>query len=82
MGNVIDLTDSLERAAARQVAEKLKGMDITSAEHAIAINGAVYRVRSGWHVRDAVGEAVHYARLRQQERQNDWWQIGDFDGTA
>lgn len=82
MGNVIDLTDSLERSAARQVIDKLKSMDITSAEHAIAVNGAVHRVRSGWHVRDAVGEAVHGARLREQERQNDWRQIGDFDGAA
>lgn len=82
MGNVIDLTDSLERSAARQIIDKLKSMDITSAERAVAINGAVYRVRSGWYVRDAVGEAVHYARLREQERQNDWRRIGDFDGAA
>lgn len=76
MGNVIDLTDSLERSAARQVIDKLKSMDITSAEHAIAVNGAVHRVRSGWHVRDALGEALHYARLREQEHANRWYRLG------
>lgn len=82
MGSVIDLTDSLERAVERQVTDEIKSMDITSAEHAIAVNGAIYRVRSGWYVRDAVGEAVHYAKLREQKRQNDWRRIGDFDGAA
>lgn len=55
----------------------LAPMPITDGEMALAINTAVWRVRNGWHPIDAKNEAIRCAEVRQQERADLWYRLGE-----